>query len=233
MKNGEFEYLKKQDIKEQVFQQLLKKIERGEWKPGQKLPSENQLTQMMGVSRITVREAIQKLVAINLVETHQGKGSFVKEVNSNSYLKSMTPMLLMSSDDLHSVLEYRKIMEVGIIDIFMKRVTQKDIDYLKKDLEKMRRYCERNNMNKYRQYDLDFHMKLYEMTDNPFIIKLSNITRDVLNSAMGEALTEQGAEEGVEFHEKIIECLETRDTERLKKITRELLDAVDEDIDYM
>ena len=73
-----FEYLKKQDIKEQVFQQLLSKIQSGEWKPGEKLPSENELTKAMGVSRITVREAIQKLVAINLVETYQGKGSFVK-----------------------------------------------------------------------------------------------------------------------------------------------------------
>ena len=77
-----FEYLKKQDIKEQVFQQLLSKIQSGEWKPGEKLPSENELTKAMGVSRITVREAIQKLVAINLVETYQGKGSFVKNVNS-------------------------------------------------------------------------------------------------------------------------------------------------------
>ena len=140
-------------------------------------------------------------------------------------------MLLMSNDDLYSVLEYRKIMEVGIIDIFMKKVTQKDIDYLKKDLEKMRYFSEKNNMNKYRQYDLDFHMRLYEMTDNPFIIKLSNITRDVINSAMGETLTEQGAEEGIDFHQKIIECLESRDGERLKKITEELLDAVEDDID--
>lgn len=231
MKNGDFEYLKKQDIKEQVFQQLLKKIEQGEWKPGDKIPSENQLTKMMGVSRITVREAIQKLVAINLLETHQGKGNFVKEVTSNSYLKSMTPMLLMNNDDLHSVLEYRKIMEVGIIDIFMEKVTLEDINYLKKDLDKMKYFCEKNNMNKYRQYDLDFHMKLYEMTDNPFIIKLSNITRDVLNSAMGETLTERGAEEGVTFHQKIIECLESKEGDKLKSITKELLDAVEYDIE--
>ena len=73
-----FESLKKQDIKEQVFEQLLMKIEMGEWKPGEKPPSENELTKAMGVSRITIREAIQKLVAINVVETFQGKGTFVR-----------------------------------------------------------------------------------------------------------------------------------------------------------
>lgn len=229
-KGNGFEYLKKIDIKEQVFQQLLVKIEQGEWKSGEKLPSENELTKMMGVSRITVREAIQKLAAINLVETFQGKGTFVKEVNSNSYLKSMTPMLLMNNDDIRAVLEYRKLMEVGIIDIFMKKVTQKDIDYLKKNLKKMDYYSSKNNLEKYKEYDLDFHMRLYQMTDNPFIIKISNITKDVLNSAMGETLTDHGAREGVEFHAEIIKCLEEKDSDRLKKITRELLDAVDSGI---
>lgn len=224
----EFESLKKQDIKEQVFQQLLKKIERGEWKPGEKLPSENELTKKMGVSRITVREAIQKLAAINLVETIHGKGSFVKEVNSNSYLKSMTPMLMMNNDDIRSVLEYRKILEVGITDLLIERATEKDITILKKYLDRMAYYFERKNLSKYQEYDLNFHMKLYEMTCNPFIIKISNIIKDVLRSAISGALTERGAEEGIEYHAKILQCIEARDAETLKRVTKEMLDAVEE-----
>ena len=65
---------------------IKKDIIQGNLMPGEKLPSENELTKAMGVSRITVREAIQKLVAINLVETHQGKGSFVKNVILDSAL---------------------------------------------------------------------------------------------------------------------------------------------------
>lgn len=229
MNESGFEYLKKQDIKEQVFRQLLSKIERGEWKPGEKLPSENQLTKMMGVSRITVREAIQKLVAINLVETHQGKGSFVKDVSANSYLKSMTPMLMMSNDDVLSVLEYRKIMEVGIVDIVVERATEADINMLEKLTDKMRHYCEKWNVKKYKEYDIEFHMKMYEMTKNPFIIKISNITKDILNMAMTSTVTQKGAEEGVIFHTKILECLKARDAGRLKEITRESLVAVEEE----
>ncbi len=227
---GRFEYLKKPEIKEQVFKQLLMKIERGEWKPGEKIPSENELTRVMGVSRITVREAIQKLVAINVVETFQGKGTYVKTVTSNSYLKSMTPMLFMNNDDIRAVLEYRKIVEVGIIDIFIEKATKKDVIQLKKYLQKMSYYCEKNNLSKYKEYDLSFHMKLYEMTDNPFIIKISNIVKDVLNSAIASALTIQGAREGVEYHTKIIDCIENKNGEKLKKITKEMLDAVEREI---
>lgn len=222
--------LRTKEIREQVFEQLLMKITMGEWKAGEKLPSENELARAMGVSRLTVREALQKLAAINTVETIRGKGTYVKAFSANSYIKSMTPMLYMSADDIRSVVEYRKILEVGIIDIFMKHVRQQDIDYLKKNLEKMTSYYEKKNLNKYREYDLAFHMKLYEMTDNPFIIKISGIVRDIIGSAMGNALTEQGAWEGIEFHAQIIDCIERRDAERLKKITIELLNEVDEDV---
>lgn len=222
-----FEYLKKQDIKEQVFQQLLSKIQSGEWKPGEKLPSENELTRAMGVSRITVREAIQKLVAINLVETHQGKGSFVKNVNSNSYLKSMTPMLMMDNDDVRAVLEYRKIMEIGIIDAVIERATDTDIKVLERLTAKMKQHCNHWNINKYKQYDIEFHMKMYEITQNPFIIKISNITKDILNSALSFTVTKKGAEEGVDFHTQIIECIKARDARKLRRITRESLEAIE------
>lgn len=224
-----FEYLKKQDIKEQVFQQLLSKIQSGEWKPGEKLPSENELTKAMGVSRITVREAIQKLVAINLVETYQGKGSFVKNVNSNSYLKSMTPMLMMDNEDVRSVLEYRKIMEVGIIDAVIERASDSDIKVLERLTGKMHQHCDHWNINKYKQYDIEFHMKMYEITRNPFIIKISNITKDILNSALSFTVTKKGAEEGVEFHTQIIECIKARDAEKLRRITRESLKAIEDE----
>ena len=66
----------------------------------------------MGVSRITVREAIQKLVAINLVETYQGQGIFCEKCQFQQLSETMTPMLMMDiNEDVKSVLEYRKIME--------------------------------------------------------------------------------------------------------------------------
>ena len=88
--------LDKKEIRQQVFEQLLSQITTGKWKPGEKIPSENELTSIMGVSRISVREAIQKLAAMDLVETYRGKGTFVKEFTTNNYLKSLTPMLLMT-----------------------------------------------------------------------------------------------------------------------------------------
>lgn len=218
--------LDKKDIREQVFDQLLSQITTGKWKPGEKIPSENELTSIMGVRRISVREAIQKLAAMDLVETYRGKGTFVKEFTTNNYLKSLTPMLLMTPGDILFVVEYRRILEVGIIDLYTRNTTERDIVFLSRTLDKMKQYY-RTNLKKYTKYDLEFHMKLYEMTGNPFIIKISNLIYDILSAAMKEAVTERGAEEGIDFHSKMLEYIKTGDVPKLKKLNNELFDQIE------
>lgn len=218
--------LDKIDIREQVFDQLLSQITTGKWKPGEKIPSENELTSIMGVSRISVREAIQKLAAMDLIETYRGKGSFVKEFTTNNYLKSLTPMLLMTPDDILFVVEYRRILEVGIIDLYTRNPTDKDIAFLEKTLEKMKQY-HKTNLKKYTKYDLEFHMKLYEMTGNPFIIKISNLIYDILSAAMKEAVTERGAEEGIEFHSAMLDYIKKGERQNLRQLTNELFDQIE------
>ena len=216
------------DIREQIFEQMLSQITRGVWKTGDKLPSENELTKILGVSRISIREAIQKLVAIDLVETHRGKGTFVKEFTTNSYLRSLAPMLLMTQSDILYVTEYRRIIEVGIIDLYINRITPADLGILKNYLKKMKTY--KNNLKKYTECDLNFHLKLYEMTKNPFIIKISNMISDILSSAMSGAVTEQGAEEGILFHTEIIRAIEDGDAVGLKVVVNQLFDQVEKEI---
>ena len=110
----------RKDIREQVFDELLAQITSGNWKAKEKIPSENELTKALNVSRITIREAIQKLAAMDLVETYRGKGTYVKEFTTSNYLKSLTPMILFSKDEINYIIEYRRIIEVGIIEIYMR-----------------------------------------------------------------------------------------------------------------
>ena len=228
MTNSSLQNLNKKSVKDQVFDQLMNQIVEGVWKPGDKIPSENELASIFGVSRISVREAIQKLKAMELIETHRGKGSFVKAFTTSSYLQTLTPMLLLSKADILYVIEYRRILEIGIIDLFMKRQAPDDIQVLKDLLVKMEKY--KKDLLKYTTYDLEFHFKLYEMTKNPIIMKISNMISDILSSAMKGAVTEHGAEEGIEFHSRIVAAIEDNNSAVLKKITNELFDKIEVEI---
>ncbi|MEM8778127.1 MAG: GntR family transcriptional regulator [Cyanobacteria bacterium P01_G01_bin.49] len=70
---------KSQFIYQKIAQQLIKQIEQGTYKPGEKLPSENKLASNYGVHRLTIRQAIASLIEKNLVYRLQGSGTFVKE----------------------------------------------------------------------------------------------------------------------------------------------------------
>ena len=71
--------IKKVNVGQMVFDQMQELLIRGEWKPGDRLPSENELADMFNVSRITIRQALQKLSVLGLVKTRFGEGSFVKK----------------------------------------------------------------------------------------------------------------------------------------------------------
>ena len=66
--------IKRVNIAEQVFEQLREQILHGTWKEGEKLPSEQELTETLGVSRSSVRQAIRTLADYGLVETRNGTG---------------------------------------------------------------------------------------------------------------------------------------------------------------
>ncbi len=69
--------IKVESLRSQVYMQLKNQLMAGVWKVGEKLPSENELCASLGVSRVTVRAAIQQLEILGLVETRHGDGNFV------------------------------------------------------------------------------------------------------------------------------------------------------------
>ena len=78
--------IKRQSVASQVYEQLKHNIVSGIWTAGEKIPSENQLVKMLGVSRISVREALKQLVSLGLLEARQGEGTFVKQLEADSYI---------------------------------------------------------------------------------------------------------------------------------------------------
>ena len=122
--------INRQFVSEQVYEQLKHQLLTGEWKPGDKIPSENELAAAFGVSRVTVRHALQKLTALGLIETRVGEGAFVKEIKPGIYMNNMYPLVYLGKDSVVEVMEFRTIIEVGAAGMAAERITDKDIEKL-------------------------------------------------------------------------------------------------------
>lgn len=213
--------ISKNNISDQVYEQLKAKLIEGEWKQGDKIPSENELAVLFGVSRVTVRHAISKLSTLDLVETRLGEGTFVKELRPGIFMKEMIPYIYLNKDSISEVLEFRLVIEVETAGIAAARITQTDIARLKESLKRMESY--RDNLAMYVDEDLHFHMIIAKSTKNSLIIQVNNIVREIIRETIRNATEKIGVEVGFKYHRLIIETMEQRDSDRAKNMMREHL----------
>ncbi len=206
--------IKKESISEQVFEQMKQQIIDREWVPGMKLPSETELGNIFGVSRVTIRQALQKLAVMGLVETRFGEGSFVKEADLGQQVKTaLLPSAYLQPHSTNEVLEFRSVIEVETAGLAAHRATDKDIVRLKELLARQMDEATRT-VTSFAEDDMEFHMTIARSTGNALIIATYEILWDILNSAMYQTVRGFGYGGALPFHQQIIEAIEAHDEHR-------------------
>lgn len=111
-----------------VVQQLLGMIRSGVWKAGDPIPSEKELGGMLGVGRSTVREAIQNLSAINVLETSAGQRGIVKSPSPGEIFRAELVGLLINDSSVTELLEMRAIIEPDCARLAAERGSDDSLD---------------------------------------------------------------------------------------------------------
>jgi GntR family transcriptional regulator, transcriptional repressor for pyruvate dehydrogenase complex len=122
--------IKKISASDQVIEKMKEFIKTGKWKLYEKIPSENELSQVFGVNRLTVRIAIQKLNTLDVLETQVGEGTFVKKFNFSDYINNATDFFT-NSELIDDVYEFRKAVEIPCAKLAILNATQKELEELK------------------------------------------------------------------------------------------------------
>ncbi|MDD2978440.1 MAG: FadR/GntR family transcriptional regulator [Hespellia sp.] len=213
--------IEKVNVGEQVFEQLKQMLINGEWSPGEKIPSENELAEMFQVSRITVRQALQKLNALGLLETRLGEGSFVKVLDVGDSMNALIPAMYLGDQSSLQVFEFRQMIETACIRLAARRADDEDIASLKKVLERMILCKNSMDLQGFSEADLDFHFKIAQITKNPLIVKTNSILRDVLENSMKEVIDKMGCENGIYYHEQMIQAIEEHDEDKAVEMMKE------------
>jgi DNA-binding FadR family transcriptional regulator len=215
--------IKKESVRGQVFSQLRDQILRRTWPPGSKLPSEKELCQTMGVSRVSIREGIQHLVSLGILETRHGEGTFVRELEGGQvHFSSLIPLLVLDDIDILQVLEYRRIVEKGAAALAAERATDQDLAEMEAVYGQMVR--SQDNVAEFAHADLEFHLVLAKATGNPVIIKVNNVLRTILEISMDNIVTTLKMVDGLHYHRLIIDAISAHDAEAAENIMQEHVD---------
>lgn len=214
-------------LQSEIIQFLYRYIQDNQFRPGDRLPSQEKMVEMMGVSRTALREAIKTLEARDVLETVNGKGIYVKNLSSENILTQLE--FTREKELLLEVLEARKILEREIVALVVKNITDEELDALGEVLQViLEKYREGRRQN---MEDKKFHYMVYEYSHNRIMQQLILSIRGAMDKLWEFPLNmESPFTETIPLHEKFYQALRARDLKKAEFYNSEILDKMVQDI---
>jgi GntR family transcriptional regulator, transcriptional repressor for pyruvate dehydrogenase complex len=194
-----------------VIKKITENILDGVWLPGMKITGETQLAKELEVSRISVREAIERLSSLNVLTKKHGGGTYVNKLQPSLFFNTLIPMITLAKDDYIEILEFRLIFEAESVRLCVERGTDEIIGRIEKSYKMM--VAHKDDCENFTNADLEFHTAITEGTGNSLLIKLSEVLHDILQYHQRKLYKELGPAGGVIEHKEILDAIKDRDAE--------------------
>ncbi|MGW4587559.1 FadR/GntR family transcriptional regulator [Amycolatopsis thermoflava] len=214
--------LRRGPVVPQVASLLRQRIQRGDWRPGDRLPNEVQLAAEFGVGRSSVREAVRLLAQDGLLDVRHGSGTFVAAGTSDT---SDVRRLVRRARVLE-VYEVRRALEVEAARLAAQRVRPEDVERLRADLRK--RQDERGgDPAVFVDADLAFHRAVVELSGNALLLSLFTAAEPVLREILTDLVChETQLPDSSAAHADLLDALERGDPDAAVAATVANLDPV-------
>jgi len=209
-------------VSQVIVDQIKMLVRDGRLTPGDRLPSERDLCQRFGVSRVTVREALRVLEASGLVEIRVGArgGAFVTSPSTERLGAGLADLLSLSPLTAASVTEARMIVELGILPLVIERATDQDIADLFAIVEESEAALAED---KYTMgLSAAFHVRVASCTHNPAIEMLVHTFHGPMLMSLRQAKVAAPVmgRKGTEEHRALVEAIQARDVEAALAVMR-------------
>ena len=206
-----FKKLKQNRFYEEIANQVLEAMYRGDLKPNDKLPSENKLSEVFGVSRVTVREALRYLEQLGVIQIRQGAkgGSYVRKMDMDEVACQMEKALHISGITLDQLSEVRASLEEMIITRLIDfSDSEKYFSRMEETIADAEKYLKEGNEDKRLAANIKFHTIIAEMTNNSLIILMHKITLNMLYGFFVRVKPSKSLGKlTIQHHKEIMKCL--------------------------
>ncbi|MEV7281880.1 FadR/GntR family transcriptional regulator [Streptomyces sp. NPDC093111] len=197
-----------------VVEQLRTQLAEGEWAVGDRIPTEHELAELLGVGRNTVREAVRVLVHAGLLESRQGNGTFVRSTaDPAAVLRGVRHAGALD------ILELRVALETEAARLAAVRRDTHDLLRLRAALAGLRECGDRDAAA-----DVAFHLAVVEATHNAAFREVYRFFSAQVHESLTEALGDHAMPPvDIDAHEALVAAIEAADPDAAEARTRELL----------
>jgi len=223
--------VRKTKISDDIYHQIISYISRADLKPGHKLPSERELSELFSTSRSAVREALRYLEALQIVEVHQGKGYFVKKFDYDAYIHSLSLSISMmqvpEAFTLSEFWEARKRLESVICVMAAERMDDAKGAELQDNCRKMEESIE--YPDQFARLSAAFHRDIAKMTGNKVLVFLLDCLLTIHAQVRRQMMSRASFRHQVlQWHKHIVKLFLEKDPAKVGEAMNHHLDVVDQ-----
>ncbi|MGC9529627.1 MAG: FadR/GntR family transcriptional regulator [Candidatus Bipolaricaulaceae bacterium] len=224
-----FEKLSSKRKSEHVVEQILSAIRRGDYQIGDKLPPEEEIAEMIGVSRPSVREALGALRLVGILETKIGDGTYIKNdtwvKRGGIDIETKLISMLESEEDPFAALESRRALETGLLAYAVERRGREDLEEMESALRRILGSIEAKRYDDLLRADRDFHLAIARASQNSVLIRTLTSLFDIMERSlwprMKKELLQAGQrhlEETRRSHRELYQAIRAKDKARAIQI---------------
>lgn len=215
------QHIEKVNVTNQVVSFIQKNIQDGTWPVGSKIPSENQMTEALGVSRPSVRAAIRHFVGLGVLDSIHGKGTFVISDQVAPGNQGISRFTSADFQDIKKVLEFRWLIEPEACYMATQAADTQMVDRLRDLLNHM--VDQVGNQDAFVQADINFHLELCRSSGNPLILKCMEMVYTENRNDFTLINDQFGYKDGIYYHTLIYKAIEEGNAELARDYMQEHL----------
>jgi GntR family transcriptional repressor for pyruvate dehydrogenase complex len=214
----------KTSISDEIVDQIMSLIDRGELKPGQRLPSERELCKNFGAGRSSLREALRCLCIVGVLTARVGEGTSVA-ANGGKFLGKLVEWRLITEQhDVEDLMQVRIALESVTAARAARLGSEEDIAKLLTLLTKMEAAV--NEEKRFTALDLEFHLSLAAASENFLILDLVSMVRSQLEKTISKVLLLPNARPlSLKEHSTIISAIKRHDPDAASEAMRNHLES--------
>lgn len=221
---------------EEIFEQIREMIVNGEIPPGDRLPSERKMMDMLKRSRPTIREAMRMLEREGYVKIIPGSnGAVVQKLSLDNVVQSLDTVMQYNRISIDHILEFRRVNETAAVRLAAKRRTQEDVEALTALLKEAELQME--DTHAYIACDVKFHSLIAVSAKNEVFGIMFQVCRDVIGNSVEQAISllevngQQKMKEGImQMHKKILLYITEKNPDKAEEAMRYHLEQAENDL---